>query len=140
MKKGKQSDKAKLDRLVDSVIDDIQGMRDEEVLELAMETFGGIEPVVKKFNSIVEQAENIARKIKFNEAQEKLKTNIQIPHSSKIVSLPIDRKKGILAMVQKNRGITTLAARNATDSEADIDSMLEDLVELGVIDEDGNPL
>jgi len=139
MKRIKETDKEKLDRLVDSVIDDIQEMSDEEVLQLALETFGGIKPVITKFNFIVEQAEGVARKRRFDAAKEKVKVTRESSRLVSIVNLPIERKKSILAMAQRNGTITTLAARSATDSEADIDTLLEDLVEFGVIDENGNP-
>jgi len=140
MKRVAKSEKDKLNRLVDSVIDDIQEMPDEEVSQLAIEVFGGIEPVINNFNSIVERAEKVAKKQRYDDAKNRLKATHGSSHSANIVNLPLDRKKAILEIVQKNRLISTRAARSATDIEADIDSTLEDLVELGAIDENGNPL
>jgi len=136
----KVNNKEKLDQLVNSTIDDIEEMSDNEILQLATDTFGGLEQVVLKFNSIVKKAEGTVRVSNFEDAKKKLEANQSHTHSAKIIHLPLDQKKNILEMVQRNKLITTLAARNATDYEADIDTMLEDLVDLGVIDENGNPL
>jgi len=139
MKKAQK--KKDLERLGNSVIDDIEKMPDDEILQHAIDTFGGLEQVVMKFNSIVEQAECIARKEPFEKAKMKLVEDRQSPPVvSNIITLPTERKKEILEMVQSNKGITTLAARNATNRDADIDSELDDLIELGVIDENGNLL
>ena len=140
MGKMKRDNKESLNKLLDSVIDDIKEMPDDEVMGLATDTFGGIEQVVTRFNSIVEYAENKAKKIRLERAQRKIRETKETSHASNIVNLPMDRKKQVLEMAQRNGSISTLAARNLTDNEADIDSMLEDLFELGVIDENGNSL
>lgn len=140
MGKTKKEKTDKLDRLVDSMIDDIQEMPDEEVLELAIENYGGIKQLITNFNSAVEKAEKIAKVRRFEAPKEKLGTSHSPTNSAKIINLPLDQKKSILEMIRRNKLITTLAARNATDYEADIDTMLEDLVDLGVIDENGNQL
>ena len=60
-----------------------------------------------------------------------------------MILLPLNRKKALVAQLAHSAGALperlTIAARNEDNSEADLDSLLEDLLELGVIDDEGNP-
>ena len=61
-----------------------------------------------------------------------------------IIALPLSRKKEILRqLVAKSPALPqqiTVAARNEDEmSESDLDIILENLKDLGVIDEQGNP-
>ena len=62
---------------------------------------------------------------------------------AKVTELPLDRKTALVAHFAKHPqsllAKLTMAARNEANSEADLDSLLEDLLELGVIDDEGNP-
>ncbi len=59
-----------------------------------------------------------------------------------MVELALEKKRALIDKFAGNdnqlRERLTMAARNEEDSEADIDSFLEDLVELGIIDDEGN--
>ena len=59
-----------------------------------------------------------------------------------VMQWPQERKRALIQQfAQKDNTLKqklTLAARNGKDTEADVNSFIEDLIELGMIDEEGN--
>ena len=55
---------------------------------------------------------------------------------------PVERKRALIQRFAKNDSALkqklTLAARKGEDTEADMDSFIDDLIDLGIIDDEGN--
>ncbi len=63
-------------------------------------------------------------------------------HRRNILQWPEERKRALIQQFARNDNTLkqklTLAARKGEDTEADMDSFIEDLIDLGVIDDEGN--
>jgi len=138
----KSSDaRAKLDRLDEALAKDLDTLSDEELFgEIAAES--DIEKTVNHMRHLVETAIAEAGRRRLAKARQAYKALAERPRS-KVSQLPLGRKKELVVHFAHNAGALperlTLAARNEDNSEADLDGLLEDLVELGVIDDEGNP-
>lgn len=138
--KSKLTSIEKLNALTDSVAIDIMAMSDEEILDIATGVFGSKDEINKVFDNVVEKAiVDVGRK-RFQAAKAKLDEENRHHKKSKINSLSLEQKQKVIEMIQRNSDIPTLAARNASKIQDDLDSLLEDLVQVGIIDEDGNLL
>ena len=119
-----------LDRLADTLARDVDRMTDDELLQEAAETRGVIEATITRHGK--------RRLTTARHAYEVYISKVR----SKVVELPLEKKRALIDKFARKdnqlRERLTMAARNEEDSEADIDSFLEDLVELGIIDDEGN--
>jgi hypothetical protein len=138
MSDGKEAHR-KLDRLTDALVRDIDALSDEEVTaEVAAD--GDVKEAVNSVKSLVESAisESGRRRLaKARRAYDAATASVR----PKVIRLPLNRKKALIAHFADASAFPkklTLAARNADNTEADIDSLLQDLLELGVIDDEGN--
>jgi hypothetical protein len=129
----------KLDRLTDALIRDVDALSDEEVTaEVAAD--GDVEKAANRVKNLVESAISASgrrRLTKARQAYEAATAKVR----PKVIQLPLNRKKALIAQFADASAFPeklTLAARNADNTEADIDGLLQDLLELGVIDDEGN--
>jgi len=145
MTRDKSNDHLALDRLAESLVDDILNMTDEEMLAEITADGENPERIAQEARDIFERAVMTCRKAKLAAAKKAVLLDRQ--QSSKIFQLDpsVARQKldKILKQHPETRNKLTLAARNEGGlSDRDIFSMLQDLEELGVISpldkEDGN--
>ena len=138
----KSSDaRVKLDRLGEALAKDLDRLSADQLSEeLAAE--GDIEKTVGHMRNLVESAIAEGGRRRLARARQAYDA-IEGKQRSKVIQLPLNRKKALIADFARSAEALperlTLAARNEDNSEADLDSLLEDLLELGVIDEEGNP-
>lgn len=143
MTKNQNSAEQKLRRLADAMAKDVEAMSDEEILAEAKETYGDVDRMVAETRQLIENGIAAAGRTHLENARKAIKQRSRETQSN-VVRLPLDKKRTILKhLAAKDPALSegfTLAARIEADSSADIDGLLEDLVELGLIDGDGNIL
>lgn len=142
MSTNRDGPRQKFGRLADALANDVDNMSDQEILKEAAERHGSVEQAAASVRAIVASAIASAGKQRLHALRKAYDAEIGARQSN-VVRLPLERKRALLERFAKNDNALqkklTLAARNEEDSEADLDSFLEDLVRLGVIDEQGNP-
>jgi len=131
----------KLDRLGDALARDVDKLTNDELFREAADSHGNTDMAVSATRGVIEAAIAAHGKRRLMAARQAYKAHIDSV-KSKVIEIPSDRKRALLDRFANNdiqlQEKLTMAARNETDKETDIDSFLEDLVELGVIDEEGN--
>ncbi len=145
MTKRKLTGSKQLDRLTDTLIEDILALSDEEIIAEAKELFDDPKVEVERLKGVIDNALLRASKTKLAEAQSALSDHRNENHKSKVVTLSAAEKRSVIdRFVSKDPELhnkLTLAARKGEgiQTENDINGMFEDLIELGLIDEQGNP-
>ncbi|MEJ2652733.1 MAG: hypothetical protein P8173_13295 [Gammaproteobacteria bacterium] len=131
----------KLERISDSLSYDVDKLPDNDLFQEASETYGNLDKAIAEVRGIIEGAISEYSKHRLMAARDAYKA-----HTRRVKPLAIkisqDRKRALIDEFSSNdsqlRERLTMAARNENSQEIDIDSFLEDLLELGVIDEEGN--
>ena len=134
-----------LDRLTDSLVNDIIELSDEEILTEAKEQFDDPAIEVQHLQSVINNALLRAAKTKLTDAKNSVNAYKREAVKSNVIHLSTAEKHTIIQnyttrdpeLQQK----LTLAARKGEgiQTENDIEGMFEDMVELGLIDEEGKP-
>lgn len=133
-----------LDRLADTFVQDILELSDEEVIAEAKERFGAPEQEIDRLRGVIDSALLRAPKTKLAEAKASLATYKKNNHSNNVVVLSMAQKRTLIerftAKDVELQQKLTLAARKGEgiQTENDIEGMFEDLIELELIDEEGN--
>lgn len=133
-----------LDRLADTLVQDILELSDEEVIAEAKERFGAPEQEIDRLRGVIDGALLRASKTKLAEAKTSLVTYKKNIRSNNVVMLSMAQKRTLIerftAQDAELQQKLTLAARKGEDiqTENDIEGMFEDLIELGIIGEEGN--
>jgi hypothetical protein len=141
MTKGKRDYDKELKRVEEAFVEDVLARTDSEILAEAAED-GDASAVLAHVRDLVRQALEKSGKAKMAAARAAANRPTRKPPA--IIALPLSRKKEILRqLVAKSPDLPqqiTVAARNEDEmSESDLDIILENLKDLGVIDEQGNP-
>ncbi len=133
----------KLERLCNALADDIDAMSDKELLAELQEAGEDTDAIVKRTRELI--AEAIAKVGRHNMEAARAGYDAemhQTSHESKVLHWPVQRKRELMQRFAQNddtlKQKLTLAARKAEDTEADVDSFIQDLNDLGVIDDEGN--
>ena len=130
-----------LERLGDTLAYDVGRLTDGEVLLEASEDYGDPEKATLEIRHLVQEAVSAFGKRRLAVAREAFQA-LNTRGRLQLFELPTERKKELVEQFAGNdnqlREKLTMAARNQEDFEADLDSFLEDLVELGVIDDKGD--
>jgi hypothetical protein len=139
----KDSDaRIKLDRLGEALAKDLDALSDDELMEEIAATDEERQKTVSHMRSLIEEAIATSGQRRLAKARQAYDA-IRGKARAKVTELPLDRKKALVAHFAKNPQALpeklTMAARNEANSEADLDSLLQDLLELGAIDDEGNP-
>jgi predicted O-linked N-acetylglucosamine transferase (SPINDLY family) len=141
MTKGNRDYDKELKRVDQAFVEDILARSDSEIIaEVAEDANPSI--VLAHVRDLVRRALDASSKAKMAAARAAMKQTPRKPPA--IIALPLSQKKEILRrLVAKSSALPrqiTLAARNEDEmSESDLDGILENLRDLGVIDEQGNP-
>lgn len=133
-----------LERLNDALIQDIADLSDEEVFAEAIERFGDPQQEIERLRGLIDGALLRASKTKLDEAKSSLAAYNKT-YSNNVVALPMSKKRAVIERFTTQdpelHEKLTLAARKGEgiNTENDIEGMFGDLIELGLIDEEGNP-
>ncbi len=129
----------KLDRLVDALVRDVDALSDEELTE-EVAADGDVEKAVNQVKNLIESAIAESGRQRLSRARRAYDA-VTAKDRLRVMQLPLSRKKALVAKFADSSTFPeklTLAARNADNTEADIDGLLQDLLELGVVDDEGN--
>ncbi|HUZ34126.1 MAG TPA: hypothetical protein VMV19_18770 [Xanthobacteraceae bacterium] len=131
-------------RVEDALIEDIIGRSDEEILAEVREDHGDIDAAVQRLRGLITKALTLVAKKKLQAAQAAVREARERSSALRIIPGSFEVKKKLLLSViaRQPAGSSplTLAARNADElTESDVDGILQDLQDLGLIDERGNP-
>lgn len=138
---GRKDTLSKLNRIAEALARDVDAASDAELLAEAAEEHGTAEAAVEDLRNTLKRALDESGRQRLIRARQGYDQTFP-GQSAKVIQLPLERKRALLERFAKSGAAggqkVTLAARNEADSEADVDSLLEDLLELGAIDEEGN--
>lgn len=141
MNNNRDEARRQLDRLADALARDVDRLNADELFEEAAEFYGAADNAVSETRQLIEAAITAHAKSRFAAARQAYESHAS-KSSAKLLDLPWERKRELINKFASNdnelQKKLTMAARNEEEFEADIDSFLEDLVELGVIDDEGN--
>ena len=143
MNKKENEAREKLERLCDVLADEIGTLSDEELLAELKEAGEDADAIAERMSGLIADAIAEVGRRKMATARSGYETN-QADRRSNVLQWPAHRKRAVVQRFAQNDGELkrklTLAARaGKKDTEADMDSFLEDLIGLGVIDDEGNP-
>jgi hypothetical protein len=132
-------------RLLDPLVDDLLGVSDKEILAELEEDGQDPAAVVALVKADVAAALRQAGKARFAQAGASLKAARQAPNRLHVVGLSFNEKERILKQFAADdrplQERLTMAARNGQGmTEHEVDEVLQDLVDLGALDPDGNIL
>lgn len=141
---GKKDTQQQLARLADSLVEDILSVSDEDILAEAAEDYGDAEAAAEHVRGLIHQAVLESSKSRLAAAREAYQKGRERARPN-VLNLPYAEKRaivdGFVASDSQLKAKLTLAARKGQQlSERDLDSMLDALLELGVIDEEGKPV
>ena len=133
----------KLERLCNALADDIDAMSDEQLLAELREAGEDIDAIAKQTGELIADVIAKVGRHKMEAARAGYEAETHQPgHTSKVFHLPVSRKHELIQRFAQNddalKQKLTIAARKEEDPEADMDSFIEDLINLGVIDDEGN--
>lgn len=130
----------KLEQIVDTILNDIDAASDKEIIEIISAIYKDTSEVTVDVRNIITNAISETGRKQLTDAKARLSSDYG-SGTSNILRLPLERKIEILKNVECKKSDLTLAARKEDElREADFDAKLEALIELGLIDEDGNPV
>ena len=140
----KPDNKPNLFQFADALVDDLMALSDDELLGEVRED--GVDPDVlaKELREKVEARITTDNKARLARAREEMSAARAAQASSRVVSLPSARKQQILGQFAANDGqlrqrLTMAARKGEGASEREVDDILRDLLDLGAIDDEGNP-
>jgi len=125
--------------MADILVDDILESSDEDILSEAREKYDDVDSEIEKSRKLISATVMNSRKFRLAAAKEQLESNKAAKQESNVLSLSISDKRMLINQAKESVNSLTLAARNEEEmSELDVDGVLQDLIDLGVIDENGN--
>ncbi len=129
-------------QLIDELDQEAQQLDEAQLLAEGAEDFGSIEALTTHFDQLVDSACDAAGRQRLAAARQGFDNSrtTAAPGDRAVLAWPLERKLALLAELRaQNHAASryTLAARNEAQLAADIDQVLEDLLELGAIDDQG---
>jgi hypothetical protein len=140
-----------LRRISERMADDIFGMTDEEFLAELEATGENLDELARRGEEAISKGIAESGRRKLAAAREGYRAAVardrgRSTRSPNVINLPLEDKRRILERFASNdselRAKLTIAARRGEDgeiSENDLNSLLEDLRDVGAIDDEGNP-
>lgn len=133
----------KLERLCNALTDDIDAMSDKELMAELEGVGEDTDAIARKTGQLIADAIAKVGRYKMEAARAGYEAEIhEASNKSKVFHLPMSRKRELIQRFAESDNALkqklTLAARKEEDAEADVDSFIEDLIDLGVIDDEGN--
>jgi len=140
----KLKDSEQLSRVTELLVDDIMAASDEEILAEVAEDGIDVREETRRIFLLVQEAINTHGKKKLQLMRKSYDELQNRSSKSNVHNIPLAKKKSIITSLNSNEDLRkkiTMAARGENDlSEGDLAIYLENLYELGVIDEEGNIL
>lgn len=132
-----------LERLADALAEDVLNASDEDILAEADEDHGDAAAQANALRALAGRTMLESAKAKMQAAKEAVRA-AKSGGSSNVIDLPLARKQALfdelIAGDPQLREKLTRAARKQDElTERDVDSVLEALRDLGLIDDEGNP-
>ncbi len=131
----------KLERLCNALADDIDTMTDEELLAELEEAGEDVDSIAARTGALIVNAVADAGSRKLAAARAGYEAH-KAGRQGNVLQWPMERKRALMQQFAQDdialKQKLTLAARKGEDTEADVDSFIEDLIDLGVIDDEGN--
>jgi len=125
--------------VANALADDILNLSDEELLKEAQDEFDDVASEISSARSAINSAILKSNKSRLSAAKEQLEQKKKSTNQNNILALTLNDKRALIHQAKKSVHSLTLAARNEEEmSESDINGVLQDLIDLGVIDKDGN--
>ncbi|MBS0411141.1 MAG: hypothetical protein JSR86_14575 [Proteobacteria bacterium] len=133
-----------LQNFINASVDDFLSLTDAEILKEVRDGEEDPEELAAEMQRLAQQAIMEHGRGRFARARAQLASRKLSGGASRLTNLSLAEKERVIGQFSANdprlRGRLTLAARMGHGaSEQEIDGVLEDLIELGVIDEAGNP-
>ncbi len=140
----KAGNKPDLFQLADALVDDLMALSDEELLNEVREGGADPEALASELREKVEARIAAGNKARLAKAREEINATRAARASSGVVSLPLARKQQIIGLFAANDGqlrqrLTMAARKGEGASEREVDDILRDLLDLGAIDDKGDP-
>lgn len=124
-----------LDNLIGAELEALLEADDKDILSEAVD----LNIDIASLRSGVVTAVTVAGKRRLAAAKEVVESGPAI--TGKIIEWPLAKKRELIERVRsETNGLTQAARQGEDETENDLDSLLEDLIEIGVIDDEGNPL
>ena len=133
----------KLKRLCRALDDDMDSMSDEEMLAELEEAGEDADAIATRADQLITEAIAKVGRCRLESARAGYMAKTHpASYRSRVLQWPVNRKLALIQSFAQNddafKQKVTLAARKGNDTEMDLDSFIEDLIELGVIDDRGN--
>ena len=133
----------KLERLCNTLADDVDAMSDKELMAELQEAGEDTDAIAKRMRGLIADAIAKFGRQKMEAARAGYAAEMhQTGYENKVLHWPLSRKRELIQRFAQNdkalQQQLTLAARKEEDSQADMDSFIEDLIDLGVINDEGN--
>lgn len=133
----------RFNRLVHNLADEIDSLSDDELREEESQEYGDVQTRIESLRNLVDSGLSEGGKRRLAAARRGYELGNAV-HAPAVQQLSTKQKQSLIERISANdtqlHEKITLAARNEENFEADLDSFLEDLIEIGVIDENGNIL
>lgn len=119
--------------------EDILNLSDEELLKESQDEFDDVASEILNTRNAINSAILKSNKSRLSAAKEQLEQKRKATNQNNILTLSLNDKRALIHQAKESVDSLTLAARNEEEmSESDINGVLQDLIDLGVIDENGN--
>lgn len=133
----KKSEEQLLDGLLDAELEALLAADDEAILAEAAEIHQDPVAAANKLRGILAVAITEAGKCRLAEARATL--DAQNGAGGKVLAWPVQNKRDLVARLrQEVKGLTMAARQGQDETERDLDCVIEDLIDIGVIDDEGN--
>ena len=138
MEKKKNEATQKLERLCNALADDVEGMSDEDLVAEMEELGEDADAIASRTAALIAEAIAKVGQRKLEAARAGYEAYQQSARPGNVLQWPTESKRDLIRRIAQNDPTLTFAARKEEDTEVDLDSAIEDLIELGVIDNEGN--
>ena len=133
----------RIGRLADTLASEIDELSDEELVREAREDYGSLDTAALETKNVIQAAIREQGKRRLAIARSEYQA-YQERSGSRVHEWSSEKKRALVDQIWMDPdllpGELTLAARNEEDLKSDVDSILEDLIDLDVIDDEGNIL
>lgn len=125
--------------VANTLADDILNLSDEELLQEAQDEFEDVASLISSARDAINSAILKSNKSRLSAAKEQLEQKRKGTNQNNVLTFTLNDKRALIHQAKESVHSLTLAARNEEEmSESDINGVLQDLVDLGVMDENGN--
>ncbi len=139
MTQDKKNERLLPEAIIDLLVEDIIESSDENILEEARIKYGNAPAEAERIRSLIASAIIRAKKEQFLLAKKELNASRSAKSENQILNFSLDTKKALINKAKEHTPSLTLAARNGEElTENDANCFLQDLIDLGVLDKDGN--